>query len=458
MVFIMRKILSIFITATILISMVFCLPANSAYDAVMEEMELRAECLLLVSSDNGEVIFEKNAGKQTSPASLTKIVTALVILENCEDLSALVTVPKECIDELSGTGSSMGNLKDGEQYTVYDLLCLMLIHSANDAATVLANYLTGEDRAAFVDKMNALVKELGCNNSNFANVHGLDDDDQYTTAEDIATLLKYAQEFAVFTDITGRYTYKIPETNKQRARTISNTNFTINKASGEYYCEYIKGGKTGTTSRAGSCLAVYSSNDGYNYIAVALNAEKKDYDEDGTVENGAFLDCKDMLEWAYDNIELVAICDPAKAVGEVKVKYAKTTDYVTLVPAEKIYSLVPVGTNAGSLLVEPIKETVPEYVTAPVKKGQVICRGRVMYAGKVIKEIDLVAGNDVNKNFFSFIGTVAEELFATTAFKVVAVIVIAAFVALFIFIRKMKSRKRRGNYNVLDYNSFSGRG
>lgn len=453
----MRKFLSILFTATILISTVFCLPVNGAYDSVMEEMDLHAECLLLVSADNGEVIFEKNAGKQTSPASLTKIVTALVILENCEDLSTLVTVPKECIDELSGTGSSMGNLKDGEQYTVYDLLCLLLIHSANDAATVLANYLTGDDRAAFVGKMNALVKELGCNNSNFTNVHGLDDENQYTTAEDVATLLKYAQEFAAFTDITGRYTYKIPETNKQRARTISNTNFTINKASGEYYCKYIKGGKTGTTSRAGSCLAVYASNDGYNYVAVALNAQKKDYDNDGTVENGAFLDCKDMLEWAYDNIELVAICDPAKAVGEVKVKYAKTTDYVTLVPAEKIYSLVPVGTNAGSLLVEPIKETVPEFVNAPVEKGQVICRGRVLYAGKVIKEIDLVAGNDVKKNFFSFIGTVAEELFETTAFKVVAVIIIAAFIVLFIVIRKMKASKRRGNYNVLDYNSFSGR-
>lgn len=454
----MKKILSIFITAIILISTVFCFPANSAYDAVMEEMELHAECLLLISSDNGEVIFSQNAGKQTSPASLTKIVTALVILENCEDLSALVTVPKECIDELSGTGSSMGNLKEGEQYTVYDLLCLMLIHSANDAATTLANYLTADDRAAFIDKMNALVKELGCYNSNFTNVHGLDDENQYTTAEDVATLLKHAQKFAAFTDITGKYTYTIPETNKQRARIISNTNFTINKASGEYYCEYIKGGKTGTTSGAGSCLAVYASNDGYNYIAVALNAEKQDYDEDGTVENGAFLDCKEMLEWAYDNIELVAICDPAKAVGEVKVKYAKTTDYVTLVPAEKIYSLVPVGTNAGSLLVEPIKETVPEFVTAPVEKGQVICRGRVLYAGKVIKEIDLVAGNDVNKNFFSFVGTVAEEIFATTAFKIIAVIVVVAFIALFMLIRRRKARKRRGNYNVLDYNSFAGKG
>lgn len=453
----MKRFLSILITAVILVSTVFCVPANAAYDTVMEELGLRAECLLLVSADNGEVIFEKNAGKQTSPASLTKIVTALVVLENVEDLSATVTVPAACIDELSGTGSSMGNLKADEQYTVYDLLCLMLIHSANDAATTLANYLTGEDRAAFVEKMNALVKKLGCNNSNFINVHGLDDDDQYTTAEDIATILKYAQDFAAFTDITGKYTYRIEATNKQRARTISNTNFTINKAASEYYCEYIKGGKTGTTSRAGSCLAVYASKDGYNYIAVALNAEKKDYDNDGTVENGSFLDCKDMLKWAYKNIELVAICDPAKAVGEVKVKYAKTTDYVTLVAAEKIYSLVPVGTNAGSLLVEPIKETVPEIVCAPVEKGQVICRGRVLYAGKVIKEIDLVAGNSVEKNFFAFIGTVSQELFATTAFKIIAVAVIVAFIILFVLIRRMKASKRRGNYNVLDYNSFSGR-
>lgn len=451
----MRKILSIFLVLITLASAVFCIPANAAYDTVMEELGLRSECLLLVSADNGEVIFEKNAGMQTAPASLTKIVTALVVLENCEDLATVVTVPKSCIDELSGTGSSMGNLKEGEEYTVYDLLCLMLIHSANDAATTLANFITGEDRAAFIGMMNQLMADLGCVNSNFVNVHGLDDEDQYTTAEDVATLLKHAKDFAAFTDITGQYTYRIPETNKQRARTISNTNFTINKASPEYYCEYIKGGKTGTTSGAGSCLAAYASNDGYNYIAIALRSEKLDYDNDGTVENGAFLDVKDMLEWAYDNIELVAICDPAKAVGEVQVRYAKSTDYITLVPAEKIYSLIPVGTNAGSLLVEPIKETVPEYVDAPVEKGQVICKGRVLYAGKVIKEIDLVAGNEIKRNFFSFIGTTAQEIFATTAFKVIAAIVIIALIALIIIIRRNKARKRRGNYNVLEYVSFS---
>ncbi len=454
---IMKKILTIFAIISVLVSSVFALPANAAYDEVMESLDLYSDCLLLVSADNGEVIFEKNAGKQTPPASLTKIVTAIVVLENCKDLNAVVTVPESCIKELDGTGSSLGGLKAGENVTVYNLLASLLIQSANEAATTLADYISGGDRAKFIKMMNDVSAKLSCINSNFTNPHGLHDENQYVTAEDMAKFILHAMEFPAFAEITGKTSYKLPATNLQDERNVLNTNYLLNSAYKDYYCRYVKSGKTGSTSDAGRCVVVTASKDGYNYVAVSLNSVFEDVDGDGVNENGAFLDTKEMLEWAFKNIELVAISDTTQIVGQVPVKYAKSTDVLTLLPSEAVYSLVPVGTDSGSLLVEPIKETVPEYVKAPVKKGDVICKAKVLYAGNVIKEIDLVASMDLKWGFFTSIGTVAKSIFSNPVFILIAVAVIVALIILVFIKRKRDKAAKRSNgknYKVLSYNDF----
>lgn len=450
----MRKFLSIVSAVAVIIGSIFCVPAGAAYDDVMESMELYSDCLLLVSSDNSEVIFEKNAGKQTSPASLTKVITTIVVLENCEDLNQLVTVTESAIRELDGTGSSLGGLQAGEQVTVYDLLCNLLMQSANEAATTLADFISGNDRAKFVGMMNEVAERLGCTNSHFVNPHGLDDDNQYVTAEDMAKFVAHAMTFSVFEEIFGKFTYTLKATNLQEERTIRNTNGMMNKAIDDYYCEYVKGGKTGSTSIAGRCVVAVASNDGYNYIGVALNSTMSDVDGDGVNENGAFLDCKEMFEWAFKNIELVAISDTTQIVGQLPLKYAKTTDYITLSPAETVYSLVPSGTDSSSLLVELIEDTCPEYVRAPVKKGEKICRAKVYYAGKVIKEIDLVASMDVEIGIFSFLGTLAKSLASSWIFRIAAVAVIAALIILLLIRRKKNREKAEGRYRVLNYNDF----
>ena len=433
----------------------FCVPAGAAYDDVMESMELYSDCLLLVSSDNSEVIFEKNAGKQTSPASLTKVVTAIVVIENCKDLNQLVTVTESAIRELDGTGSSLGGLQAGEQVSVYDLLCNLLMQSANEAATSLADFVSGNDRAKFVGMMNEVAERLGCSNSHFVNPHGLDDDNQYVTAEDMAKFVSHAMTLPAFEEIFGKFTYTLKATNLQEERAIRNTNGMMNSAVEDYYCEYVKGGKTGSTSIAGRCVVAVASNDGYNYIGVALNSTMQDVDNDGVNENGAFLDCKEMFEWAFKNIELVAISDTTKIVAQIPVKYAKTTDYLTLSPAETVYSLVPSGTDSSSLLVEPVADTCPDFVRAPVKKGEKICRAKVLYAGKVIKEIDLVASMDVEIGIFSFLGTLVKTLASSWIFRIAAVAVIAALVIL-LLIRRKRSRDKaaENSYRVLNYNDF----
>lgn len=453
----MKKLFVFLIITAVVFSSVFSVGANAAYDDIMKSLELYSDCLLLVSADNDEVIFAKNAGKQTSPASLTKVVTAIVVLENCKNLEATVTVPESCIRELDGTGSSLGGIQPGEQITVYNLLCSLLIQSANEAATTLSDYVFGGDRDKFIAEMNAVAEKLGCENSHFVNPHGLDDENQYVTASDMAAFMKYAMEFPAFEEIVGKSSYTLPATNLQEERKIHNTNKMMNSSISDYYCKYVKGGKTGSTSTAGKCVVSTASKDGYNYIAVALDSPFYDVDNDGYDENCAFLDSKEMFEWAFKNIELVAISDTTQIVGQVPVKYAKTTDFVTLSPGETVYSLVPAGTDSGSLLVEPVEGTMPEFVKAPVKKGEVICRAKVLYAGNVIKEIDLVASMDVKRGFFATIGTVAKTVFSNWIFRIAAIAIIVALIILIFMKRrkdKVSSRSNGKNYRVLSYNDF----
>lgn len=450
----MKKLTALLIMLTVLFSSFVCIPANSAYDKEMKTLKLYSDCLLLISADNMEVIFEKNARKQTHPASLTKVITAIVVLENCDDvMNTMVTVPQECIAELSGTGSSLGGLKAGETLSVYDLLHCLLLQSANESATTLANFIGGGDRAKFIDMMNELAERLGCTNSHFVNPHGLDDDDHYVTAEDMAKFMMYAMEFPIFNEIIAKSVYTLPATNLQKERVIRTTNFMLLSSYKDYYCKYLKGGKTGSTSVAGRCVVTAASKDGYNYVAVALKSVFEDVDGDGVEENGAFLDTKAMYEWAFDNIRLVAISDPEAIVGEVPVKYARSTDHLNLSPAETVYSLVPTGTDAGSLLIEPSADTLPEFVKAPIKKGEYVCKGKVMYAGEEIKEIDLVAGTTVHGSIFAFFGTGLKKLFSSWIFRIAAAAVLIALIIL--IIKKKKNPPRSGkDFRILNYNDF----
>ena len=454
----MKKLTTLLLCVSVMLSPFFSFPVFASYDDAMEELKLNSECHLLMSADNGEIIFEKDIRKQTAPASLTKIVTAIVVIESCEDLNETVTVSESSIKELSGTGSSVANLRAGEQITVYDMLCYLMIMSANDAATALADHVTNGDRPAFIQKMNDVAARLGCTNTNFVNPHGLDNEDQYTTAEDLAKFMKYAMDIAVFAEITGKLSHTVAANNLRDERRITNTCYLLNKNFPDYYYKYTKSGKTGTTSGAGRCLVSYASKDGYNYIAIALGAEEKDFDNDGVKENGALLDCKKMFKWAFDNIELVAVSDPEKVVGEIKVNYAKSADHVSLVPAETIYSLVPLGTDEGSVLIEPVPDSMPESLNAPVKKGDVVCKGRVLYAGDVLCEIDLVAANDVKRSVASLALAKTKSFITSPVFIAVFVIAAVAIAIAFFFIKKKRKSKARPiagkDYRVLSYNDF----
>lgn len=426
----------IFLTSLILI-MGICAPlgASALYN---DQVETETEIFYVASLDTGTVLFEQDSLKAASPASLTKIMTAIVALENCKDLETVVTVKEESIRVLDGTGSSMAGLKPGEELTMKNLLYCLMVSSANDAATIIADYIGGGSVEKFVQMMNATATRIGCKNTQFKNPHGLDEDGHYTCAQDVATMSKHAMTFPIFNEITNTEKYTLPATNLHDERSIITTNKMKLSNLKEYYVPEVKGIKTGSTTNAGRCVVTTATKNGYSYIAVMMKAPFYDYDKDGYDENFAFMDCKAILNWIFDNIRLKVVAEPTKIVTVIDIKGAHKVDHLRLVPAENCVALVPDNVDSSSVSIEPIAETMPESVKAPVKKGDKIGEAVVKYANEEIARVDLVAAEDVDRSLVPFI--------------IIGLVVVAIIVAVVIhfYINHNRKRKTIKQFNYRD--------
>jgi len=447
----MKKRIKFLVSFIIIFSMLSSMPAFANYNAVLESsikesgQKIYSDIYILYNLDNDTVIFEKNADKKAAPASLTKIITAAVVIENCQNLDEVITIPAAPIRLLDGTGSSMAGLLVGEQISIKNLLYCLLVRSGNEAANILAQHVGGSIEN-FVQMMNDFAAKLGCSKTHFANAHGLDDPNHYTTARDLLKISEYALTLPHFEEITSSVKYTVPATNMSEERYLHNTNYLMNKAYSDYYSPYASGIKTGTTDNAGRCVISKGSGNGYNYLCVVMNAPFMNIDDDPIEENCAFIDCKMMFNWVFENIELQSVATPSQIVAEVPLELSFEKDYITLVPAEDVLALVPIGTKSGGVLIEPIKETLPEYVNAPVEKGQEIAQARVLYAGAEIARIKLVASESVSRNGLLYIGSIIKSIVSSLAFKIIASILAAliiAYAALFVYVNYKRRQRRK---------------
>ena len=452
----MKKTLTFLISVLLIFSGIGVLPAEAAYNS---EVDFDSEIVYMESLDRGTVIFNKNSKKRTAEASLTKITTAMVVLENCDDLNKTVVAKQEVLDTLAGTNSSTAGITVGEKLTVHELLSLMLIKSANEAASILADYVGG-DIDTFIDMMNDFAKARGCSNTNYTNPHGLDEANHYTTAEDLAKIIKYALQNKTFCELVGSPTYTLETTNKRESVTYSNTNSMLLKNS-MYYYEYCKGIKTGTTENAGRCLASYAVKNGYSYLCIIIGAPSKDSNGDGTNDNYAFIDTKKAYKWVFDNIKLKVVADPSDVVTVVDVDLAKNVDHVRLIPAEEASALVPANVDSSAILIEPIADSIRKDIKAPIKAGEVLGKANIKYAGDVLYTIDLVAGEDINRSFFAYLGYLIKQFFTSSFMKVVlfiGFIAIVFYVAVTVlYAKKQKKRNIHMVHRSTGYNQSRGK-
>ena len=427
--------------------------AIPAFCAIYTPDSIDAKAALLVNLDNGAVVTEKNVDLHMAPASITKIVTAIVVIENCDDLEKVVTVQEEALRLLEGTNSSTAGLRVGEELTVRQLLYCLLTYSANDAANILAMEMSG-DVKTFVAGMNAFVTALGCQDTHFVNPSGLDAEGHYTTARDLYTIYAYCLRNSLFADIVGTKVYELPADNKNdEARELRNTNSLFNEGIPDYYFEYARTGKTGTTDAAGRCLISTASYDGYNYLCVILGGEMKDYDDDGVDENMAYIETKRLYKWAFDNLRLRQVADPNIAVGKIPVELGRRVDSVLFGPGESVSALVPAGVNAQSVLIEPGPDT-PDTVMAPLHKGDVIGTASILYAGEPIAEVPIVVMEDVERSWFRYVGFVAVRFVKDPVVQLFLLVVLCIltplFILLFVVFPGARKRRRRSAVKMVD--------
>ena len=260
-------------TIALLLFLCVCLSLASGAFAQDYTAAVNPSSVLLMNADSGEVLFSKNPSDRVYPASTTKILTALVVLDRVEDSSETVTVPAEALEGIhEGDDSTLvPMLKAGEQLSIRDLIYGLMLVSGNDTAAVLARHIAGSEEA-FAGLMNEMAASLGMTNSHFTNPHGVQDSEHYSTAEDMAKLCKAAMDNAEFMQIVARGSYTIPATNLTAERSLINTNLLLfegDSLPGTEY-DYATGIKTGYTPTAGGCLVSTAEKNGLRLMCLVF--------------------------------------------------------------------------------------------------------------------------------------------------------------------------------------------
>ncbi len=255
-----------------------------------QDLNILSQSVILIDNNTENIIYSKNPDKRMYPASTTKIMTAILVIEK-GNLQDITTVSKSAISSIP-SGYSIANLIQGEKISIENLLKVLLIHSANDAANVLAEYVSGSV-AEFTKLMNEKANEIGCLNTHFVNANGIQNTNHYSTASDLAKIAQYCMKNEQFRQIVSMSSCTIPATNKSKQRTYSTTNDAIIKDSGNYMDDCI-GIKTGYTSQAGYCIISAFKKDDFELIAVILSAANDSY---------RYTDMKTLSNYGYTILE-----------------------------------------------------------------------------------------------------------------------------------------------------------
>ncbi|MBQ2604509.1 MAG: D-alanyl-D-alanine carboxypeptidase family protein [Acutalibacteraceae bacterium] len=433
------------ITAIITAALIFvmcCVPCASAATFTIDE-KITSQAVYLLNLDTETVVFERNSEKKMYPASTTKIMTYIIVVENVSDLNGeKVLVDKEILDKLIGTGSSLSNLEYfvGQYVTVYDLLNCLMVKSGNDAALLLAHHIGEGSIQKFIDMMNAKAEELGCENTHFMNPHGLHDEDHYTTASDLAVITRYAQTLPYFNEITNTLTaYLSVDTAKEYP--LISTNYMINETSGgDYYYPYAKGIKTGTTDEAGYCLVSTANYSGYTYLCVVMGSPCIDSNGKQIETNGAMMDSRTLYKWAFTHLEIKSVISEQTPVCEIPVQLAWDQDTVLLVPQKAYSTILPTDVEPSSI---DISVNIPESLTAPVIEGTVIGTATISYANQELTTVDLIASETVERSKILYFLDYATKVLHSRYVLIAAIVVVLLLIFYIIVTIAYNNRKKR---------------
>lgn len=357
-----------------IISFVLCfaLVTSAPLICYADDENVKAQAVVLMSLDTKEILLEKNKYEELSPASVTKIMSILLVLEALDSGKIKMSDKVTASNNAASMGGSQIWLEVGESMTVEELLKAVIVASANDACTALGEYVAGSS-VAFVKMMNDKVKELGLKHTNFENCTGLDDTTKshYSCAYDLGVI---ACEVMKYEDIVTKYSKIWLDSLRNGETELNNTNKLINKYSG------ITGLKTGTTSNAGFCIAATATRDGLRLVSVVLGSKTSEE---------RFDTASYLLDYGFANYEMKSIKIDKSKIKKTKINGGRK-EYIKGSCDENISLITKKGSNETKVKYKPI-----EKINAPVKNGDDLGYIEVYINDKKVKTIKLIANENI---------------------------------------------------------------
>lgn len=400
---------------------------------------LLSETAILIDASSGTILAQKNADKKMYPASLTKIMTAILAIEMGE-LTDVISVDDDTPYEIEGSHIA---LEPGEILTLKDLLHALMLPSANDAASVIAKHYGGS-MDNFVKMMNQKAKELGAYNTNFSNPHGLHNTNHYSTAADLALITKYAIENDTFKKIVSTTKYEIQTTNKKDEpryfttlnKLLYNTSYNQILVDGAYispYYEYATGAKTGYTPEAGNCLAATARKDGTELIAITMKG----------ISLEMYQDTHNLFNYGFGEYENTTLVGKNTFVKNIKITNGDSKE-ISVITESDLTALIEKNSF------DNIKSNVViNDITLPIEKNHVV--GKIEYTldNEVIGSVNLISPISVKSTSVesrgSIVFSVIKFLGFLILFSLIAILLLKAYNDIRVKINRKKRRKKYNN-------------
>ena len=440
-----RRLCALMLSMLLLASALFPTSALASYE-LPSDVTIHSEAAILVglgpTTAEDMVLFERDADAKRSPAALVRLMVGLtairIIREENVDIDAVTgEYTMDCFNVIAGTGLTTYGMEIGEVWTVRDLLGMSMIQTAADACVTLAQTLAGS-QADFVARMNALAAEIGCENTSFANVTGIDGVNQYTSARDLYKIMRYGMDYPEYEPLFAAKEYRpTPVSGATGPVTLANTNDMI-RPSTPYYYAATAFGKTGTTDTAGRCLATVARDSGYEYLCVVLGAPKTDDEGNGGVE---FRDSIALYRWAFNHFTYKTLLSKNEPIVQLPVRLAWEKDSVTLVPETNFAATVADDLDPATILKKEILDV--DAVDAPVEKGKVYGRVELyINVDQKIGEVNLIASESIERSQILAVWAEVQKFLSSPWFYG-GLILLGALIVGYIILNVVHNRRRR---------------